>query len=39
MNTTPWVLDVVLAIAFTMVARMKLAVAPSPQTAARDGGR
>lgn len=39
MNTAPWVLHVLLAIAFTMVAQMKLAVAPFPQTASRDGGR
>ncbi len=39
MNTAPWVLDVVLAIAFTMVAQMKLAVTPPPQTAARVGSR
>ena len=39
MNTAPRVLDVVLAIAFTMAAQMKLAVAPLPQATARAGGR
>lgn len=39
MNTTPWVLHVLLAIAFTMVAQTRLAVASFPQTASRDGGR
>ena len=39
MNTAPWVLHVLLAIAFTMVAQMKLAVAFFPQTAARERGR
>ena len=39
MNTAPWVLHVLLAIAFTMVAQIKLSVSPFSQTAARDGGR
>lgn len=39
MNTTPWLLDVFLAIAFTMVAQMKLATAFFPQTASGEGRR
>lgn len=39
MNNAPWLLTVLLAIAFTMVAQMKRAVAFIPQTASRGGGR
>ncbi len=39
MNTAPGVMHVLLAIAFTMVAQMKLAVACFPQTTARVRGR
>ena len=38
MNTAPWVMHVLLAIAFTMVAPMRLA-ALFPHTAARERGR
>lgn len=39
MNTAPWVLHVLLAIAVTMVVQMKRAAALFPQRAARHGSR
>lgn len=39
MNTAPCVLDVLLAITFTVLAQMNLAGAPFPQTFSRGGGR